>query len=113
MLDELEPIGNVALICSEKETAAVDRLARRGLGGGDFGPELDAATEDTAVLGGCADVFEIGAGVGLASMGCERASVLCCLIAGEVIAEVVVFFLIMRNGKVVFHGGEIDRCSCV
>ena len=52
MLDELEPIDDVALVCGEEKTTSVGRLARRALGRGDFGAELDSAPEDTAVLGG-------------------------------------------------------------
>ena len=91
----------------------MDRLARRVFGSRDFGPELDAAAEDTAVVDVSVDgrVFEVGSGVGLSGMGCERASVLCCGIAGEVVAEVVVLILVVRDGEVVVDGGEIDGCS--
>ena len=114
VLDELESVDDVALVCGEKETAAVDCLAGRVLGRGDFGAELDAAADDTAVRGGCFDwwVFEIGSGVGLTGMCCERASVLGCLIVREVVTEIVVLFLVTRDSIVVSCGCEIDGCSC-
>ncbi len=92
VLDELEPVFNVALVSGEEETAAVHRLAGRVLGGGDFGSELDAATDDAAVLERCADggIFEVGAGVGLAGVRGEGAAVLRGCIVGEGVAEVVV-----------------------
>ena len=92
----------------------MDRLARRTLARSDFGAELDTAAKDTAIIDVCADwwVFEIGSGVSLSGMRCEGASVLCLLIAGEIVAEVVVLFLVLRDGEVVFRRGEIDGCSC-
>ena len=51
MLDELEAVDNVALVCGEEETTPVDRLARRVLGRGNFGAELNTAPDDTVVVG--------------------------------------------------------------
>ena len=92
----------------------MDRLAGRVLVGRDFGAELDAAAEDTAVLGRGADgwVFEIGSGVGLSGMCCEGASVLRGLIVREVVAEIVVLVLVLRDGRIIFGGGKVDGCSC-
>ena len=114
MLDELESIFNVALVCGEKKTTSVDRPPRRMLGRGNFGAELNTAPNDTTIVGGCFDwwIFEIRSRVGLSSMRCEGASVLCCWIVGKVVTEIVVLFLVMRDSKVVFEGGEIDGCSC-
>ena len=114
MLDELEAIFNVALVCGKKKTTSVDRLPQRVLGRGNFGAELNTAPNDTTVLGGCTDwwIFEIRSRVGLSSMRCEGASVLSRWIVGKVVTEMVVSFLVMRDSKVVFEGGEIDGCSC-
>ena len=51
VLDELEAVGNVALVCGEKKTTSVDRLARRMLGRCNFGAELNTAPDDTVVVG--------------------------------------------------------------
>ena len=92
----------------------MDRLARRTLGRSDFGAELDTTAKDTTIIDVGTDwwVFEISSGVSLSSMRCEGASVLCLLIAGEIVAEIVVLFLVLRDGEVVFRRGEIDGCSC-
>lgn len=50
MLDELEAVDNVALVCGEEETTSVDRLAGRMLGRSDFGAELNTAPDDTVVV---------------------------------------------------------------
>ena len=114
MLDELEAVGNVALVCGEEETTSVDRLAGRMLGRCNFGAELDAAPDDTVVVDVCTDwrVFEIRSRVCLSSMRREGASVLCFWIVGEGVTEIVVLFRVIRDSKVVFCGGEIDGCSC-
>ena len=112
MLDELESIDNVALVCGEQKTTSVDRLPRRMLGQGNFRPELDTAPNDTTALGGYLEIiFEIRSRVGLSSMRCEGASVLCCCIVGKGVTEIVVLFLVLRDSKIVFYGGEIDGCS--
>ena len=114
MLDELEAVDNVALVCCEEETTSVDRLAGRMLGRRNFGAELDTATDDTVVVGVNRgfQIFEIGSRVCLSGMRREGASVLCGWIVGEVVTEIVVLFRVMRDDKVVFCGGEIDGCSC-
>ena len=114
MLDKLESIDNVALVCGEQKTTSVDRLPRRMLGQGNFRPELDTAPYDTTVLGGYTGaeiIFEIRSRVGLSSMRCEGASVLCCFVVGKGVTEIVVLFLVLRDSKIVFYGGEIDGCS--
>ena len=113
MLDELEAIHNVALVGGEKKATAVDRLPRGTLRWSDFWAELDTATKNTASLGRYRFwlVFQIRSRVGLPSMRCKGASVLCCLITGEGVTEVVVSFLVLRDGKIVMRWCEIDRCS--
>ena len=114
MLNELEPVDDVALVCSEEEATSVDRLPRCVFSWSDFGAKLDAATNDTAVLGGgwFGEIFEIRAGVSLPCMRGEGASVLRRWVIREGVAEVVVLFLVIRNGEVILKWREIDGCSC-
>lgn len=80
----------------------------------DLGAELDSATDDTTVLGRCFDgrVFEICSWVGLPSMRCEGAPVLCRGVVGKVVAEVVVLFRVDSDVVIVFRWCEVDGRSC-
>lgn len=111
MLDELESIDNVALICSKEKTTSEDRLSGCMFSWGDFRTKLDTATDDTTVLNRCGNSFEIRTWVGLPSMRCERASVLRRWIAREGVLEVVILIRVLRDGKVVLCRREIDGCS--
>ena len=114
MLEELEPVDEVALVCSEEEAASVDRLPRCMFSWSDFRAKLDTTTNDTAVLGGGFywRIFEIRSRVSLPGMRGEGASVLRRWVIREGVAEVVILLFVIRNGKVIFEGCEIDGCSC-
>jgi len=118
VLDELEAVGDVARVGCEEETALLLRFARGGFRFGDFGPELDAPTDDAAIFRWDRwrwgmRVFEVGSGVGLADVGCEWAASLGLLVVGEDVAEVVVLESVFAEVVVVPDWSEIDRCACV
>ena len=104
-------MDNVALICSKEKTTSEDRLPGCMLSWSDFRTKLDTATDDTAVLNRCGQIFEIRPWVGLPSMRCERAPVLRRWIAREGVAEVVILIGILSDGKIVLCWREIDGCS--
>lgn len=112
MLDELEPIYEVALVCCEQKASSVERPPRCMFSWSDLGAELDAATDDTTVFGGCIDVFEVRSWVGLPRVRGEGAPVLRRGVAGKVVAEVVVLLWVLGDLGIVFRWCEIDGRAC-
>lgn len=110
-LDELEPINDVALIGHEDEPTFGRRLAGCGFRCCDFRSKLDASTDDTTILRRISTevILEIGAGVSLTRMCSEGASILCILVIGEIIAEVVVLGRVGSDGRVIFSRCDVDR----
>lgn len=92
MLQELEPVDNVALVCCEEEATALDGLAGFCFCGGNFGSELDTATDNAVVGDVCVDgwTFKIGSRVGLPGVSGEGASVLCRLVVSYGVLEIVI-----------------------
>lgn len=115
MLEELKPIDNVALVSCEEEATSIHSLSRCSFSWRDFRSELDTTTNDTAILGGCVErrIFEISSRIGLASMRCERASVLRRWVAWKGVAEIVVARFVCPKVGVVVGWREIDGCSCM
>lgn len=113
LLNELEPIGKVALIPHEQQTTIV-----RCLVGGSFlrrhlWPKLDTTTNDTAILRGNIEVLKVGSRIGLTSVCCKWTPGLGLLVFRERIPEVVVFIRILSKGRVVSCWCNVDRCSCI
>ena len=92
MLNELEAILDVALVCREEETACVKSLSSGIFSWSDFLSKLNTTTNNTTCFRRDTKrrVFEVGSRISLACMRCERASILCLRIVRESIAEVVV-----------------------
>lgn len=106
LLDELEAIGNVALVAYKEQPTRVSSLFGSLLFGSDFASELNAAAYDTPTMA------EIGVGnvcsrTRLACVSRERASVLGCLIVGvfEIVEESIISFLIGSQGRIVLEWG--------
>ena len=97
LLDELEAVLETALIASEEETSFL-----RGCFRGEFASVGDAAADHAGHFHGVG----VGAGVGFADVGAERAGVF-----GDAFEFEVVF---VSGGLVggVFGWEECNRCSC-
>ena len=89
-MDEFKAIADDTLVRDEKKPTLLVSLARDSLVVAYFRTEGDTATNDTLRLCGYASVLEVGARVGFACMSCKRAPVLCLLILGKCISEIVI-----------------------
>ena len=89
MLEELEAVGDVALVGykqqSSLQTFIVGTLISLRLGGRDFWSKLDAATQDTTRFRRNSEGEQITSWIGLACVGGEGASGLACRIVDEVV----------------------------
>lgn len=80
--------------------------------GGDLGSKLDAAADDAANLGAAeiskSLVFEVGSGVGLASVSCKGTSLLVKWVVGKVLVV-----LESSEGRVVSVRGGVDGSTAL
>lgn len=73
VLDELKSISNAALVGHKEKTTWLGSGVRLSFVFGYFGAELNTTAENSTLLG-AAEFVQVGSGVRLARMRCERAS---------------------------------------
>ena len=102
-MKKFEPIGNVALVADEEKTPLRQCLSLLLFARGHFGTERDTLPQNAMGFGG----WEVGPGIGLANVCCERAAFL----AVRIKAKVIVTRNICPEFRIILERGDIDGCA--
>ena len=114
MLNELETIGDVALVAPEQQPTALERGLLLDLLLVELRAKGNPAAKDAATLirDGRSKTFQVETGVGLANVSRERAAILSMQIIREAIVEVVVPLRVLAESGVILQRSEVKGCAC-
>lgn len=75
-LNELEPVGDAALVAGEEQATAVESLLLLSLGAGYFRAKLNTSSNNSVALNRDSEFFQIGTRIGFPNVSSERAKLL-------------------------------------
>ncbi len=112
MLQELEPINDITLVCRKEKSATMQCPIFDLFGLGNFTSKGNTSPHNaTRCCGVRIEVFEVSSGVSLADVRSERASILGRLVVGKGEAEVVISIWVRPKCWVVVRWRNINWCS--